>query len=92
MKKLSSFSDCFPSLIFHNVNLIVPLSINQLAETEGHHACLEWKSPEIKVLRWDFDELSVRYTHSDQNNWIWNQNQTKVTTSIIEIDILQQSI
>ena len=54
MKKLSSFSDCFPSLIFHNVNLIVPLSINQLAETEGH--------------------------------------QTKVTTSIIEIDILQQSI
>ena len=39
------------------------------------HACLEWKSPEIKVLRWDFDELSVHYTHSDQNNWIWNQNQ-----------------
>ena len=54
MEKLSLFSDCFPSLILHNVNLIVPLSINQLAETEGH--------------------------------------QTKVTPSIIEIDILQQSI
>ena len=38
------------------------------------HACLEWMSPDIKVLRWDFDELSIYYTHSDQNNWIWNQN------------------
>ena len=39
------------------------------------HAYLERKSKEKKVLRWDFNELDVHYTHSDQNNWIWNQNQ-----------------
>ena len=42
---------------------------------KSEHACLEWKIKEIIVLRWDFNELGVHYTHSDQNNWIWNQNQ-----------------
>ena len=61
---------------------VYPRGISQIAFMYTH-ACLEWKSPEIKVLRWDFDELSIHYTHSDQNNWIWNQNQRDLKEIII---------
>ena len=34
-------------------------------------ACLEWKTKEKKVLRWDFNELGVYYPQSNQNKWNW---------------------
>ena len=55
-----------------------PLKFQQIwARDSSVVACPEWHPAEKKVLRWDFHNFGLHYTHTYQNNWIWNQNQRK---------------
>ena len=56
-----------------SIHYFIALIFMQTMHNDNDTARMETK--EIKVLRWDFNELDVHHTHSDQNNWIWNQNQ-----------------
>ena len=71
-----NFDIKYPNLETHKIN-----SQNQCTPCGCHwivmvyHACPEQHPTETKVLRWDFHNFGLHYTHIYKNNWIWNQNQ-----------------